>query len=191
MKRIILALTFLLATSSVASAQYNPGKENLPGLTGVKLRVMFGHCPSRNLNNCAEGLDEARRPEILKLLEADTTAKLEEAGIPLFRGADDRSKEAGSPELVVMVTLDKLNGFVHPIVTEVTLLQRVRLVRDPSIETYAVTWSRDGVGGPKLEIPMIQRLVAGLIDQFIQDYLAVNPKQSASAGKDKSNGTKH
>ena len=29
MKRIILALTFLLATSSVASAQFTPTKENL------------------------------------------------------------------------------------------------------------------------------------------------------------------
>lgn len=191
MKRITVALTFLLATSSIAWAQHNAGKENLAGLTGVRLRVLFGHCPSRDISNCAEGLDEAQRPEVLKMLEANTTAQLQKAGIPLFQGADNRSKEAGSPELVVVVTLDKLNGFVHPLVTEVTLLQRVRLVRDPSIETYAATWNREGVGGPTLEIPMIHRQVGGLIDLFIRDYLSVNPKQSASSSKDKSKDTKH
>lgn len=59
--------------------------------------------------------------------------------------------------------------------TEVKLMQRVRLARDPSIETDAVTWYLDGVGGPKLEIPMIRRQVASEIDRFIQDYLSVIP----------------
>jgi len=38
-----------------------------------------------------------------------------------------------------------------------------------------VTWYLDGVGGPKLEIPMIRRQVASEIDRFIQDYLSVIP----------------
>ena len=52
MKRIILALTFLLATSSAAWAQFAPGTENLRGLGGVRLIVMFDR-PTR-----AEALDE-------------------------------------------------------------------------------------------------------------------------------------
>jgi hypothetical protein len=166
MKRIVLALAFLLAMSSVASAQFAPSIENLRGLTGVRLIVMFGR---------ADGLEEAQRPDVLKMLEADTTAKLQKAGIPIFRFADEIEK-AGAPQLVVLVTLDKPNGFVHPLVTEVKLLQRVRLARDPSIETDAVTWIIEGVGGPKLEIPMIRRQVASEIDRFIEDYLSVNPK---------------
>jgi hypothetical protein len=146
---------------------------------------MYGHCPSRDFSNCAEGLDAAQRPEVLKMVEADTTAKLQQAGIPLFGLADKRNQEAGSPKLIVMVTLDKPNGFVHPVVTEVKLLQRARLVRDPSIEYDAVTWSRDGVGQP-LEVSRIRRLVASLLDQFIQDYQSVNPKQSASSANNKS-----
>lgn len=185
MKRIIVALTFLLATSSVASAQFVKSKENLRGLTGVRLMVMYGHCPTRDISNCAKGLDEAQRPEVLRMLEADATAKLEEAGIPLFGLADERSAKAGGPKLIIMVTLDKLNGFVHPIVTEVKLLQRVRLVRDVSIEYDAVTWSIGGVGAPKLEIPVLRRLVASNLDDFIEDYRSVNPKQSASSSKDK------
>ena len=184
MKRIILALTFLLATSSASSAQFTPGKENLRGLTGVRLVVMFGHCPSRNLSNCAEGLDEAQRADVLKMLEADATAKLQEAGIPLFGLADERNQKSGGPKLIVLVTLDKPNGFVHPVVTEVKLLQRARLVRDPSIEYDAVTWSREGVGQP-LEISRIRRLVASHLDQFIQDYMSANSKQAVRASNEK------
>lgn len=186
MKRIIVTLTFLLATSSVASAQFTKSKENLRGLTGVRLIVMYGHCPTRDISNCAQGLDEAQRPEVLRMLEADATAKLEEAGITVFGLADKRNdRKAGDPKLIIMVTLDKLNGFVHPIVTEVKLLQRVRLVRNSSIEFDAVTWSIGGVGAPKLEIPVLRSLVASNLDDFIEDYQSVNAKQSASSSKDK------
>jgi hypothetical protein len=188
MKRIILALTFLLATSSAASAQLAPSKENLRGLTGVRVMVMYGHCPSQSLINCAEGLDEAQRPELLKMLEADATAKLENAGIPLFRNADQVTS-GGFAHLVILVTLEKPNGFVHPVVTELKLFQRVRLQRDISIETDAVTWSREGVGQP-LEISRIRRLVATHLDQFIQDYQSVNSKQAARAANRRSKDKK-
>jgi len=181
MKRIILALTFLLATSSVASAQFAPSTENLRGLIGVRLMVMFGGATR------AEALDEVERPGVLKMLEADTKAKLEKAGIPFSRSrfADEIGK-AGDPRLIVTVTFDQLNGFE----TEVKLMQSVHLARDPSIVTYAVTWSLGG-GGNKAEIATIRRQIASLIDRFIKDYLSVNPKQSASPGQDKSKDTKH
>jgi hypothetical protein len=137
----------------------------------------------------ADGLpDEAQRAELLKTLEADTKTQLQEAGIPFSKSkyADD----LGKARLVILVTLDQLNGFVHPIVTEVQLVQRVHLARDPSIELDAVTWSRDGVGGPKLEIPMIRDQIGRLIDRFIRDYRSVNPTQSASSRKDSSKDTK-
>jgi hypothetical protein len=171
MRRIILALTFLLAICTVASAQYST--ENLRGLQGVRLVVMFGR---------AEGLPETQRPEVLKALTAEATAKLQKAGIPLLQYAQ-QSEAAGFPELQIRVTLDKPNGFVHPLVTEVKLLQRVKLARDLTIETDAVTWRLEGIGGPTLEIPMIHRQVAGELDRFINDYLSVNSKQTASSIK--------
>ena len=186
MKRIILALTFLLATSSVASAQFTPSTENLRGLRGVRLIVMFGG-PTR-----AEAFDEVKRPGVLRMLEDDTKAKLEKAGIPFSRSrfGDDRLAydigKAGNPRLIVLAKLDKPNGFE----IEVKLLQTVRLTRDPSIEFDAVTWSLGG-GGNTQEIPMIRHSLADLIDSFLRDYLSVNPKQSASSGKDESKDTKH
>jgi hypothetical protein len=185
MLRMILGVAFLLVVPSAVVGQAEAGhagqEGNLRGLSGVRLVIMFGR---------ADALDGAQRPEVLKMLEADTTAKLQKAGIPLLR-FNDQIEKAGSPQLIVMVTLDKPNGFVHPLVTEVKLLQRVRLARDPAIETDAVTWDIRGVGGPKLDIAMMRRQVASEIDRFIQDYMSVNPNHSASLGKEKPKNPTH
>jgi hypothetical protein len=171
MKRTILALVFLLVTSSAAIAQFAPSTENLRGLSGVRLMVMLGHYPHR--------LDEAQRPELLKMVEADATAKLEKAGIPLVRFNSGMEIKAGSGILVVTVPMDEANSSMS-LTTEVKLLQKVRLARDLSIETDAVTWSREGgVGGQRPLDSMIREQFAAEIDQFIKDYFSVNPKQSA------------
>ena len=130
----------------------------------------------------AEALDEVQRPGVLKMLEDDTKAKLEKAGIPFSRSqsADKIAKDYA--RLIVLVRLNVPNGFVHPLEPEVKLLQRVRLARDPSIEFDAVSWSLEGVGNTD-EMPMIRRLIADLIDRFIEDYLSVNSKQSASSNQ--------
>ena len=180
MKRIVLALIFLLATSSAASAQFAPTIENLRGLTGVRLMVMLGGYPHR--------LDEAQRPELLKMVEDDATTKLQEAGIPVFLPGDKRNNQnSGDPRLVITVPMDERDSSVS-LKTEAKLIQMVRLSRDPSIETNAVTWSREGsVYAPKPRDSKIRRQIAGLIDLFIQDYLSVNPKRSAHSTKQKSN----
>ncbi|MET0626703.1 MAG: hypothetical protein ABW250_27470 [Pyrinomonadaceae bacterium] len=174
MKRALLVIA-LLSFGSVAAAGQSghAGQEkNLRGLKGLRLVVMFAR---------ADAIEEAERPAILKLVEADATAKLEKAGIPLLRYANE-IEDAGSPQLIVHITLDKPNGFVYPLVTKVKLLQRVSLARDPSIQTDLATWEQWGVGGPTLTVEMIRSQVATEIDQFVSDYLAVNPRQRASAG---------
>jgi hypothetical protein len=173
MKRIVLMLTLLLGTSSVASAQFAPSKEVLRGLAGVRVIVMFDR-PTR-----AEAFDEVKRPGVLKMLEDDTKAKLEKAGIPFSRSKFADNKDYA--RLIILAKLDEPNGFE----TEVKLLQLVRLTRDPSIEFDAVTWRLGGVGN-KLEMPIVRSQIADLIDRFIQDYLSVNPKRSAAAATAKS-----
>jgi len=178
MKRIVLALIFLLATSSAASAQFAPSTENLRGLKGVRLIVMLANYPHR--------LDEAEWPELLKLVQADAIAKLQEADIALSRSKYvDEIGKAGDPRLVISVPMDERNSSVS-LTTEVKLFQKVRLSRDPSIETDAVTWSQWGsVTWPMPRDSVIRRQIAGEIDRFIQDYLSVNPKQSANSTKQK------
>ena len=166
MKRTMAILALLLFVSSVALGQAGHSRQenNLRGLKGVRLVVMFAR---------ADAVDEADRPAILKLVEADANAKFQKAGITLLRYADEL-ENAGSPQLIVYITCDKPNGFVYPLITKVTLLQHVRLARDPSIEANLATWEQSGIGGPKLTVEMIRGQVAGEIDQFIKDYLTVN-----------------
>jgi len=180
---MVLALTFLLATSSAASAQFAPSKENLRGLKGVRLMVMLANQPHR--------LDEAEWPELLKMVQADAIAKLQEADIPLSQSKFvDEIGKAGDPRLVIIVPMDERDSSVS-LTTEVKLLQLVRLSRDLSIETHAVTWSQQGSVyapkyAPKPRDLIVRQQIDGLIDQFIQDYLSVNPKQSANSTKQKS-----
>ena len=170
MKQIVVMLAFLSLGSVAAVGQAGTAgqEKNLRGLKGVRLVVMFAR---------AGAIDEAERPGILKLVEGDATAKFQKAGIPLLRFANE-VEDAGSPQLIVYITCDKPNDFVHPLVTDVKLLQRVRLARDPSIEADLATWGQSGIGGPELTVEMIRSQVATEIDQFIRDYLAVNPRQS-------------
>jgi hypothetical protein len=166
MKRTILLFMFSFLTSGVALAQAgHAGQENnLRGLKGVRLVVMFAR---------ADAIDEPERPAILKLVEADAVARFQKAGITLYRYANE-IEDAGSPQLIVYITCDKPNGFVYPLVTRVTLLQHVRLARDPSIEADLATWEQSGIGAPKLTVEMIRSQVATEIDQFIKDYLTTN-----------------
>jgi hypothetical protein len=159
-------LAFLSMTSTAVLAQSREAA-NLRGLRGVRLVIMFGR---------ADAIDESQRPGVLKLLEADAKAKFQKAGIPLLQFANE-IEEAGSPQLIITITLDKPNGFVYPLVTDVKLLQRVRLTRDPSIESDLPTWQTYGVGAPAFTVQMIRTQVSGEIDQFIKDYTAANPKQ--------------
>jgi hypothetical protein len=166
MKRIIPALAFLLVSSTAVFSQagHDGQEKNLRGLKGVRLVVMFAR---------ADAIQESERPAILKLVEADATAKFEKAQISLFRFAEE-VEDAGFPQLMVYVTADKPNGFVYPVVTSVKLLQRTRLARDSSIEDDLATWETWGIGSPKLTVELIRSLVATGIDQFIKDYTAVN-----------------
>jgi hypothetical protein len=70
MKYVILLIAFLSVSSSAVVGQSgHAGQEkNLRGLKGLRLVVMFAR---------ADAIDEAERPAILKLVEADATAKFE------------------------------------------------------------------------------------------------------------------
>jgi hypothetical protein len=168
MKHVILLIAFLLVSSSAVVGQSgHAGQErNLRGLKGLRLVVMFPR---------ADALDEAERLAILTLVEADATAKFETAGIPLLRFTKE-VEDAGSPQLIVYITLDKPNGFVSPLEANVKLLQRVRLARDPSIQADLATWEQSGIGGPNVTVEMIRGLVVTEIDQFISDYSVANSK---------------
>ena len=57
------------------------------------------------------------------------------------------------------------------------LIQKVSLVRDPKLTSYAVTWSTGGVGSiGKPILGQLRENVEEMVDVFIKAYLAENPK---------------
>src|SRR5258708_90671 len=111
MKRIVLILSILLVGGTVIFGQAGHAgqKNNLRGLKGVRLVVMFAR---------ADAIDEAERPEISRLVEGDAKAQFEKAHIPLLRYVNEL-EDAGFPLFTVYITCDKPNGYVYPLVTKV------------------------------------------------------------------------
>jgi hypothetical protein len=62
------------------------------------------------------------------------------------------------------------------------LAQRVKLERDEAPELTAVTWKKLGVVSTVADdnVKHLQDQVFRKIDQFIKDYLAVNPDRKAA-----------
>jgi hypothetical protein len=116
---------------------------------------------------------------------------LEKAGMPFYASLSDPRRNATYAVLVITLTIhetmDGPNEMKH-VETEVKLLQRVRLSRDPSIEFDAVTWTTGGVvtGPSQRDLDgKTREQVAGEIDRFIQDYASVNAKPSATSSSSK------
>jgi hypothetical protein len=177
MRKLSLGFAFLLVTSAYVFAQSGEQRAevsagtatqsmSLRGLKGVRLTVMFGR---------ADGMDAAQRPAVLKVLQDDAKAQIQKAGIPLLQYATE-IEDAGSPHLIMTIMMDKPNGFVYPLVTELKLFQQANLGRDPSIAMSVVTWKTGGVGAPEVNLEMLRHQVGTEIGLFVKDYLAANPK---------------
>ena len=187
MFRIALGTALLALMSTAALGQSKPGtagqEANLRGVSGVRLIVLLGHYGHR--------MEEAQKPEILKLVEADTAAKLKKAGIPYrFQLDPERPGDGKYAVLEITVTMSETEApgpKRFEFENEVKLLQSVRLTRDPSIEFEAVTWLSGGsVTGPTPFVTNGTRdQVGDLIDGFVKDYFSANPKSSAASSSSK------
>jgi hypothetical protein len=160
----------LLITTVYVSAQTRAESidtESLRGLKGVRLIIMFGR---------AGAMEEALRPDVLKVLQSDAKAKFQKAGIALLEFAQEVENAPGSPQLIVKITMDKPNGYVYPVVTETKLLQKARLSSNPSLELSVPTWETHGIGVYEVtNMKMLRQQVGSHIDQFIKAYQIVNP----------------
>jgi len=109
-------------------------------------------------------------------IQTDVELKLRLVGIKVVSEKEQFSMP-GRPYLYVTVCGVKTftEGVAWQI--DIQLSQDVYLERDPKISVDATTWSvgRGGFLG-KMKIEEIRNEVKDLVDQFINDYLSVNPK---------------
>ena len=68
--------------------------------------------------------------------------------------------------------------------------QTVFLERNPKTLVVAPTWSKGIIGGAgdSLFVSYTRQAVSDLVDEFLNDYLAANPKESASKKRNRLEG---
>jgi hypothetical protein len=162
-----MALAFLLVHVSLALSDLPHERATLAGLTGVEVIV--------------EPMDPAAEKDGLtqSTLQTDVELKLRQAGIRVLT-LGERLAAPGNPYLYLRVGTmkhDELGFYVYNIDLELT--QEVRLTRNPTITSLGTTWYAPGkigtVGFRKLF--QLRENVRDTVDQFLNAYLAANPKR--------------
>ncbi|MFC1692113.1 hypothetical protein ACFL1R_01245 [Candidatus Latescibacterota bacterium] len=166
--RMFSVLVMILLLSSVVQAQtlLIDQKNVLKDLKGVEVLV------------------EDLKPDIEKdglsksSIQTDVELKLRMAGIKVLT-EEEWLKEPGTPYLYVSVNSFKKEEEVsYSINIALELNETVCLVRDLTMSCNAVTWSTSYIGKVgKLKVNEIRDGVKDRVDIFINDYLAVNPKE--------------
>jgi len=145
-------------------------RATLRGLSGIGVLV-----ESLDPEDERAGLTQAQ-------LQTDVELRLRKAGIKVMT-KQETLQTPGIPILYVQL------GIIHDplgysLAVIVGLHQQVILVRDPSIVTQGITWSINGVGrgSPDNFVKEARGRVADFVDQFMNVYLAMNPKGQREGG---------
>lgn len=160
MKRLALILTFCLWASSLY-----PQGEPYKTLKNIRsCRVVIEHLP--------ETAKSFRLTE--EQLQTDMELKLQMAGIKV--------DSEFAPFLYVAVTIQLNKNFLGTTGYSAMLIVQLRqfvTVEINGVRSIAGTWERSGIiGGPKQisEGERIRQMVRDYADQFVNEYLAANPK---------------
>lgn len=159
-------LVLLLGTASPALALDTPNERvTLTGLTGVHLVVN-------------EISVEAAQQELSRSsLETELASRLRQAGLRVL-AADEALTSVGRPTIEVRVSLRKsseaLPFYVYSV--DLALRQQIRLARDRTIDSFAITWSDNrevGVVGAT-RLSAVRDAVRAKVEQFITAWQTVN-----------------
>ena len=168
---LALMVIALLAWEPVVNAQNltsETARQTLRGLQGVSVSVEV--IPEREREALTEGL-----------IQTDVELRLRKAGIKILPKIEP-SGALVNAVLHVEVSTSERDEILTKFYTfniSVTLVQQVVLPRDPSVNrTVGITWNSGEYG--TLGSPDFRELrehVGDHVDQFINAYLEMNPKQ--------------
>jgi Cdc6-like AAA superfamily ATPase len=111
-------------------------------------------------------------------LQMEVESKLRTAGIKVLT-KEEAFNTPGEPFLYININVNiaKTESDIYPYSIDLLLIQKVSLLRDPKLTSYAITWSTGGVGSiGKQILSQLRENVEAMVDVFIKTYLAENPK---------------
>ena len=169
MKTVLAVLALLSATvvsRLVGQGDNESTRKTLAGLTGLYVSVQ--RIPDEMQR---DGLDTTQ-------ILTDVELKLCQAGITVLTRQEWLST-AAAPYLYVNVQAIKNPANLYAFSVDVELRQRVTLVHNPAVSILATTWSATGIIGTvgSQKLGSVRDDVRDLTDQFINAYLAANPKR--------------
>lgn len=145
-------------------------RETLRGLQGIGVIVDMVRPEAEQLGLTREAL------------QTDTDLQLRQYGIKVVSFLE-MFTTPGVPVLYINANVKVRPGEIDPILAVsivVQLKQGVSLDRDPTIHCKAPTWESAAVATVgRANIRQVRDAVKDLVARFINDYLAVNPKQPA------------
>jgi len=163
---LIILSFFLFLESSILAINGLSNRATLRGLKGFGVLV--------------EKLPPEVEKEGLKSdqLQREVEIKLRTAGIKVMT-KEESFKTPGEPYLYININVNiaKTESDIYPYSIDLLLIQKVSLLRDPKLTSYAVTWSTGGVGS--IGKPIVGQLgesAEAMVDVFIKVYLVENPK---------------
>lgn len=159
MRRYFLRMLLLatLAAGAAVAGDSDAERATLRGLEAVQVRVSD------------PGLDLAKDGYAREMLRTNVEVRLRQAGIPIVTAPD-------AAMLFANLTAVK-GGFpsTYAYSIEISVVQSVKLTRDPNIISSAPTWSLSQIG-QKRRAREVRDEVGPLVDRFVSLFLAMNPK---------------
>lgn len=163
---IVSSISFAIAStpSNVEQSAEVPERESLRGLVGMEVLV-----EPLNIEIEELGLETGK-------LQSDIRQRLQKADIKMLT---ERERLATPPAAKLVVRLDALHDRIgrYFYSIDLFLIQRVRLEGSGTSQSSAVTWRKQGPLGIIADdnVKHLEDQVLRKVDQFIKDYLAVNP----------------
>lgn len=109
-------------------------------------------------------------------IEGDVNRKLHLAEIPFFLSLTDPERFLAMPYLYIRPYIREIGKGMYIVHLTVALKQRVSLLRSPDIMTNAETWSVSSLGVIS-DLEDIPKTINAMVDEFVNAYLSVNPKE--------------
>jgi U3 small nucleolar RNA-associated protein 14 len=164
--RILTLLTFTLLSPLLVCAQDSSNRSALKGMVG--LGTWYSADPDK-LKDVGLTLSQ---------INDDVTLRLRKEGIVVLEGEHAKAED-GVPHLVTTVSLMADDNQII-FVVQAEVQQWVSLDRDKKQSLYLPTWTTKGVigkSGRTTARDTLRKVLGEVIDKFINDYLAVNPKR--------------